>query len=305
MPQLLKLHRLKFLALAILANLGLQIYLAAGAPKPWADIDWMDVVAEGGAALLCLVWFCLLLKGRPAGRVTNLLALALGCIFFSWWMDCLDEFIDIPAGIAWDNWLESAPMPVGLLLLTLGLYHWHQEQLAISAQMEKRERLFREHRLYDKLTPLGGADYLRRQLTAALQEARGSRQPLSLIIFDLDDFSAVNRRYGEAEGDLALQAVSQLALLNLRSQDLLCRLAGDRFVALLPNTGERQARQMAEALQGAILHLAHHTRQHGERVPLSATATALMALEDDPDQLLQRLNLALLRAKQPIARARA
>ena len=43
----------------------------------------------------------------------------------------------------------------------------------------------------------------------------------------------------------------------------------------------------------------------GGGVPLHASATALMALEDDPDQLLQRLNLALLNAKCPIARASA
>ena len=40
-------------------------------------------------------------------------------------------------------------MPVGMILLTLGIYHWHREQLAINGQMEKRERLFREHRLFD------------------------------------------------------------------------------------------------------------------------------------------------------------
>ena len=68
----------------------------------------------------------MLLHSRPAGRVTRLLALGLACICFSWWMDLLDEFIQIPASIAWDNWLETAPMPVGLLLLTFGIYHLNQ-----------------------------------------------------------------------------------------------------------------------------------------------------------------------------------
>ena len=191
-------------------------------------------------------------------------------------------------------------MPIGLLLMTVGLYHWHHEQLAISAQLDKRERLFREHRLFDKLTPLGAAEYLRRQLQLSLQHAEQT-QPLSLVAVDLDNFSALNQRFGHAEGDAVLQAISQQLLLNLRCQDLLCRLAGDRFVVLLPKTGETLARQLAGELQQAVAHLAHKTRQHGERLHLSATVAVVMAVDEDPQTLLQRLNLALARAKQPLA----
>ncbi|QKE65543.1 GGDEF domain-containing protein [Aquipseudomonas campi] len=299
MPSLFKLHRLKLAGLLLAANLGLLLHLAAGELKPLAQWVWLDILGEGGSALLCLVWLGLVLKSRPAGRVTNFLALGLGLVFFSWWVDALDEFIQIADAIGWDNWLESAPMPLGLVLLTFGLYHWHHEQLAISAQMEKRERLFREHRLFDKLTPLGAADYLRLQLEQSLALARAEQQALSLVIVDLDDFSAINRLYGHAEGDRVLQALTQLLLLNLRRQDLLCRLAGDRFVVLLPHTGERQARQLAEELQAAVAHLAHKTGQHGERLQLRATTASVMALQDDAQSLLQRLNLALAKAKQP------
>lgn len=299
MPSLFKLHRLKLAGLLLAANLGLLLHLAAGDLKPASQWVWLDILGEGGSALLCLVWLGLVLKSRPAGRVTNFLALGLGLVFFSWWVDALDEFIQIPDAIGWDNWLESAPMPLGLILLTFGLYHWHHEQLAISAQMEKRERLFREHRLFDKLTPLGAADYLRLQLEQSLALAREEQQALSLVIVDLDDFGAINRLYGHAEGDRVLQALTQLLLLNLRRQDLLCRLAGDRFVVLLPNTGERQARQLAEELQAAVAHLAHKTGQHGERLQLRATTASVMALQDDAQSLLQRLNLALAKAKQP------
>lgn len=194
-------------------------------------------------------------------------------------------------------------MPVGMVLLTIGIYHWHREQLAISAQMEKRERLFREHRLFDKLTPLGGADYLKRQLAASLGESIAQQQPLSLLVLDLDNFAAINQGYGHAEGDAVLQALSHLLLLNLRRQDLLCRLAGDRFVVLLPNTGERQAQLLAHELQVAVQALAHKTRQHGERLQLAASTAAVMALDETPEALLKRLNLALARAKSPLAKS--
>ena len=300
MSSLLHLHRLKLAALLLAANLALLLHLAAGDLKPMAEWVWLDILGEGGSALLALAWLVLILKSRPAGRVSSLLALGLGCVFFSWWVDALDELIRLPDSLTWDSWLESAPMPIGLLLMTVGLYHWHHEQLAISAQLEKRERLFREHRLFDKLTPLGAAEYLRRQLQLSLQHAEQT-QPLSLVAVDLDNFSALNQRFGHAEGDAVLQAISQQLLLNLRCQDLLCRLAGDRFVVLLPNTGETLARQLAGELQQAVAHLAHKTRQHGERLHLRATVAVVMAVDEDPQTLLQRLNLALARAKQPLA----
>ena len=299
MPTLFGLHRLKLAALLLAANAALLLHLGAGDLKPMSDWVWLDILGEGGSALLCLVWLGLVLKSRPAGRVTNFLAIGLGLVFLSWWVDALDEFIQIPDAIGWDNWLESAPMPLGLLLLTLGIYHWHREQLAISAQMEKRERLFREHLLFDKLTPLNTADYLRRQLQQSLAEARAAQQPLSLVILDLDDFSQINRLHGHAEGDRVLQALTQLLLLNLRHRDLLCRLAGDRFVVLLPNTGAREAQLLAEELRLAVAHLAYKARAHGERLQLQASTAAVMALQDDADGLLQRLNLALAKAKQP------
>ena len=300
MSSLLHLHRLKLAALLLAANLALLLHLAAGDLKPMVEWVWLDILGEGGSALLALAWLVLILKSRPAGRVSSLLALGLGCVFFSWWVDALDELIRLPDSLTWDSWLESAPMPIGLLLMTVGLYHWHHEQLAISAQLEKRERLFREHRLFDKLTPLGAAEYLRRQLQLSLQHAEQA-QPLSLVAVDLDNFSALNQRFGHAEGDAVLQAISQQLLLNLRCQDLLCRLAGDRFVVLLPNTGETLARQLAGELQQAVAHLAHKTRQHGERLHLRATVAVVMAVDEDPQTLLQRLNLALARAKQPLA----
>lgn len=299
MPTLFGLHRLKLAALLLAANAALLLHLGAGDLKPMGDWVWLDILGEGGSALLCLVWLGLVLKSRPAGRVTNFLALGLGLVFLSWWVDALDEFILLPDSISWDHWLESAPMPFGLVLLTLGIYHWHREQLAISAQMEKRERLFREHLLFDKLTPLNTADYLRRQLQQSLVEARTEQQPLSLVILDLDDFSQINRLHGHAEGDRVLQALTQLLLLNLRHRDLLCRLAGDRFVVLLPNTGAREAQLLAEELRLAVAHLAYKARAHGERLQLQASTAAVMALQDDADGLLQRLNLALAKAKQP------
>lgn len=295
----LKHHRYKLGLLLLAANVAVLLNLAYGTPKAFSEWNWLDILGEGGTALFMLFWLGLVIKSRPTGRVTNYLAYGLCFMFFSWWVDVLDEFIRLPKYIGWDHWMESAPMPIGMILLTIGLFHWHREQQAINQQMEKRERVFREHRLFDKLTPLGGAEYLKRQVSDCLAQSIEQQQPLSLLALDIDDFTAINQRYGHAEGDAVLQALSQLLLLNLRRHDLLCRLAGDRFVVLLPNTGESQARLLALELQQAVQSLAHKTRQHGERVYLSASTAVVMAVNEAPDELLKRLNLTLVRAKPP------
>jgi len=279
--------------LALFSLSGLYVYLLVGDIKPWGIIKWLDVLAEAGTTILALFWLVLLLRSRPAGRVTSLLALGLSCFVFSWWMDFIDEFIKIPADIFWDNWLESLPIPIGLVLLTFGIFHWHKEELAISAQMVKRERVFREHRLFDALIPLGGAGYLREQLKLALKEARIEQQPLSLVAIDIDDFSKINHTFGHQEGDQVLQSITQLLLLNLREQDLLCRLAGDRFIAVLPNTNAREAETIALELQNAIASLAYKTTQLGQRIQLSASTAVTVGMQEEANTLLKTLNSKL------------
>lgn len=300
MTSMLATHRIKLTLLLVAANVGLLLHLWTGQIKPMAAWDWLDIAGEGGSGMLLLVWLGLLLKSRPAGYVTNLLFMGLACLFFSVFMDSVDEFVALPDSVAWDGWLESGPMPIGFILMTVGLYHWHQEQLAINEQMRNRERLFREHRQFDKLTPLGDANYLKSQLQMALAEATAEKQPVSLIMLDMDTFSRVNREYGQAEGDRLLQVLTQLLLLNLRPHDLLCRLAGDRFVVILPHTGERQAQVLAGELQQAVRSLAYKSSRQGERLELSATVVALMARDEDASTLLKRLNITLARAKHSL-----
>lgn len=300
MTSMLATHRFNLAGLLIAANTGLLLHLLGGEIKALAVWDWLDIAGEGGSAVLILVWIGLLLKSRPAGYVTNLLFLGLACLFFSLFMDTVDEFIALPQAVTWDGWLESGPMPIGFALLTMGIFHWHREQLAINEQMRNRERVFREHRQFDKLTPLGDANYLRAQLQSALVEASAERQPLSVIMLDMDAFSRVNRGYGYPEGDRVLQVLTQLLLLNLRQHDLLCRLAGDRFVVILPHTGERQAQLLADELREAVGSLAYKSSRQGERIELAATVVSLMARGEEAEMLLERLNIAMAKAKQSL-----
>jgi len=290
---------LHFLVLSIAA--GIASFYIWGDVKLWSQIGWFDVFAEGSITFLAVFWLILLLRSRPGGTVTSLLAIGLCAITFAWSMDVVDEFIKLPHDLLWRDWFEAVPITIALIFLSAGIYYWHQEELAISAQMVKRERGFREHRLFDKLIPVGGAAYLKKQLDILIKQSKQTNKPLALIAVDLDDFNYVNRRYGMAEGDNILQSLCQLLLLNLREQDLLCRLAGDRFVVLLPETSEAVAKQIALELKVAVASLAYKDRNTAERVYLKATVATTLVEHEDTNAVIKKLSFAMAGLKQGVA----
>lgn len=300
---MLQLHKWKLLCLALITNTALVGSLVSGDMKSSTQWNWLDIVGEGGLALLALTWLLLILHSRPTGRVTQLLSLGLGAIFIAGFQDWLDEFIHFPDNALWDHWLESGLMPIGLVLLTLGIYHWHKEQLSINEQLRKREQLFREHRGLDFTTNLNGADYLRKQLTQTLTAQNNADTALALLLIDVDNFRDINRRYGHQQGDHFLQALGELLLLNIRRHDLLCRYAGDRFALVLPNTGHLVAETIAQEITAAVNAFAYKTHAQGERVFHSvsigiAVANMNVAFIDSVETLIERATLALLHAKE-------
>ncbi len=276
------------MAMTLAALAFVFLYGSLGVYRPMEQWSWMDIVGEGGTALMSGFWAILILGSRPSGRVTLLLAGGLTAIMLGSWVDCLDEFFVIPKDQFWDNWLESLLTPGGMLILTSGLYFWRQEQWSLNEHMQKRERLFREHRAFDRVTQLANADYLRRQLQLEQERHPGSG---ALILLDLDQFHRVNREHGQQEGNRLLQAIAHLLLLNLRPEDLLCRYAGDRYAILLPESDLQEAAVWARHMQQSVAQLAHHTRS-GIRLPITARVS-WGSLEEAPEALLNRLDQAL------------
>lgn len=299
---MLKLHQWKLFALALITNIILCTNLALGDIKPLGQIRWIDVVSEGGTAVLALVWLFLILRSRPKGKVTQWLSIGLGCIFLAGFQDWLDEFIAFAETATWDHWIESGLMPIGLGLLTLGIYHWHQEQLAINEQLRKRERLFREHRGLDVITQLHGASYLRKLLQQEIVQHQANQSTLALLLIDVDFFDATNRRCGHEEGDRLLHAIGELILLNIRRNDLLCRYAGDRYAVVLPDTGYGAAEIIAVETSQSICNLAFKTHRHHESVFHTASwgiaTTTDVGTTISADNLIQRATCSLLRAKE-------
>ena len=271
--------RLVLLAMALV----LYCFQDQALAKPLARWNWMDIVGEGGMVLMAGVWLMQLRASRPAGRVTDLLCLGLAALLLGEWVDALDEFLLLPKAVLWDNWLESTLVPLGMLLVTLGLHHWRQEHRVLTEQLLRRERIFRDHRSLEGVTQLGDAGYMAAQVGL---EQRMQR-PAAILMLGFEDFQTVVREQGLAEADRLLQALSHLLLLNLPPDALLCRYAADRFCVLLPGADALAAQQQALHLQAALNHLGHHTRA-GLRLQLAACCAWVLVQPQTPadEQLL-------------------
>jgi len=299
---MLRTHRLPLVLAALSIAACTALYAAGGQARPLVQWSWIDIASEASIAIMAAVWFVLVLTSRPAGRVTSLLAAGLAGMMIGAWSDCLDEFFVVAKGQHWNHLIESGMTLAGMISLTWGLLYWRQEQFMVTEHLQKRERLFRDHRSFDALTQVGDADYLREQLR--LEFEQGGADDCTLLMFDIDSFHTVNRLHGQREGDRLLQAVTHTLLLNVRNTDLLCRYAGDRFAVLVPGADMDAACFLGEHLRRSVAALRHHAQAGGAVVQVTMRFAA-RRVDAAPRDLLKALNCALERRMEHPAEARA
>ncbi|MDI9635291.1 diguanylate cyclase [Oscillatoria amoena NRMC-F 0135] len=128
------------------------------------------------------------------------------------------------------------------------------------------------------------------------------RQPLSIILFDVDYFKPYNDFYGHQAGDECLQQLSIAARQAINQPaDLVARYGGEEFVAVLPNTPVTQALEIAEQLRQAVqqLRIPHRTSQVNEFVTVSIGVASSVPLDTElPDTLIAAADRALYQAKE-------
>ena len=118
--------------------------------------------------------------------------------------------------------------------------------------LEDRMARLRRQAFSDALTGLGNRRWLTENAATEIERAKRDRKPLSVIAFDLDHFKRVNDAYGHETGDEVLIAVAEAAKPVLRPYDLLARIGGEEFCAVLPATDQRAAHIIAERLRSEI-----------------------------------------------------
>ena len=158
-------------------------------------------------------------------------------------------------------------------------------------------RRFREARQLadlDALTGLHNRRYFHETLAREVSRAHRYGRKLALVVFDLDDFKAINDRIGHLSGDAVLAETADRVRDVVRSADVACRVGGDEFAVILPESSTGDADQLYHRLLGAISN-----RPVGQAGRLSVSAgIAQLADDDDPTTFFERADEALYRAKE-------
>jgi diguanylate cyclase (GGDEF)-like protein len=161
-------------------------------------------------------------------------------------------------------------------------------------------------RLYSELQTLAITDsgtlvFNRRGLFAMgrreVERSRRYNRPLSIILFDIDQFKQVNDTYGHAAGDRVLAILAARARLNIREIDLLARYGGEEFVILLPETDLTFACQVAERLRRAASQEPVPTSSGEIVVTISLGVAQLESNTTDLESLIAAADEAMYRAK--------
>jgi diguanylate cyclase (GGDEF)-like protein len=130
-----------------------------------------------------------------------------------------------------------------------------------------------------------------------LAHARLGKEPVALVMFDLDRFKRINDRFGHAVGDEVLVAFCRLASAQLRPTDLFARIGGEEFVTLLPNTAAEDALWLAERIRVAIEAASHTVEGHVVRMTVSVGIASLNEGVAALGAVLSAADNALYRAK--------
>ncbi|MBV9493040.1 MAG: GGDEF domain-containing protein, partial [Acidobacteria bacterium] len=152
----------------------------------------------------------------------------------------------------------------------------------------------------DDLTGIWNKRFFRRQLPQEIERARVYNIPLSLLIFDLDDFKQINDKHGHIVGDVVLSELCGAVREMLRPPDIFARFGGDEFAIILPHTDLAGARAVAQRILDRLRELAIPTDEDGWIHPQISIGVSCFRPDEDgtANDLVRRADARLYESKR-------
>lgn len=154
--------------------------------------------------------------------------------------------------------------------------------------------------ILDPLTSLHNRRYMTSHFRTLFEEAAQRGKPLSMLLLGIDDFKSIDDAHGHDAGDSVLREFAARVRRNIRSIDLACRLGGEEFVVVMPDTGLAKAYVVGERLRHCITSLPFYAGKDSDAVQVTASigVAALEFTDDTPELILKRADQALYCAKR-------
>ncbi|MGC8754013.1 MAG: diguanylate cyclase [Thermosulfidibacteraceae bacterium] len=191
---------------------------------------------------------------------------------------------------SWATWLEIKEYPLKMDGNNIGYLMIVRDV----SEKKKKEETLKEQALFDSLTGAYNKKVFYDYLGLMMENARRYGEPLSVVVFDIDNFKRINDTYGHIFGDRVLVEIAKIVRNNIRRSDIFGRIGGEEFAIILPKTNVEEAVILAERIREAV---SDHLFVHAVKITVSI-GIAGMKREDTPETLIARADSALYEAKR-------
>ncbi|MFZ6639094.1 diguanylate cyclase [Undibacterium sp. TC4M20W] len=195
--------------------------------------------------------------------------------------------------------MNSRPM---LLSIRIGVSLLALAPLTVACVMAAREELLRQLKYiaeHDQLTSLLNRRAFNERASSLLMKLAEQNRPVAVLMLDIDKFKDVNDTYGHAGGDRVLIAFARIASAGLRDIDILGRIGGEEFAAILPGCGRKEAEMIAQRVRNKLANTSIDIGDDQQiAVTVSIGASFVRQAVPDIEPLLLVADKALYRAKE-------
>jgi diguanylate cyclase len=188
---------------------------------------------------------------------------------------------------------------------------WYQEVDANEQQLKARlnlldneaaalrERLLEAHRaaLRDAVTGLPNRLAYDERVVQEFARWKRFGEPLSMLVWDVDNFKSINDRFGHQAGDKTLRVIANCLQQRLRETDFIGRYGGEEFVTLLCGADAEEARRLAEQMRESVMHSGFHSGGKAVSVTISC-GISQFTRGDSVEAVFKRADAAVYQAKR-------
>lgn len=188
---------------------------------------------------------------------------------------------------------ENKLAGIGVFYFIIALGLLNTAIVVVVAYLHVRRRV-EHHASYDAITSVKNRRSYDTEIDIEVSRSKRYHRTVSLILFDIDRFKAINDTYGHKTGDEVLSVIANLAGQHIRECDSLFRIGGDEFAVLVPEANAAQAYAVAEKIRTAV---EQHSFAPAGRVTISV---GVVELDGDmtPSSLDHHADHAMYQAKQ-------
>jgi len=158
------------------------------------------------------------------------------------------------------------------------------------SQIEEFNRTLKHLSIIDGLTGLYNHKYFQEMLVKELKRSERYKHPMSVVMFDIDNFKPYNDSYGHIKGDEALKKIAQIFQAETRNIDIASRYGGEEFILILPETNTHNAKIVSEKIRNLF------AKETG--LTISVGIAGAVKYPVNPQTLITQADKALYRAKR-------